>query len=80
VRHVVPPSERLYTWWSYRAQDWSASNRGRRLDHIWVTPNLVPGVLSIEGDARGARLATAVGSCSGHGRFRRPGIIAALAG
>ena len=48
VRHVVPPSERLYTWWSYRAQDWSASDRGRRLDHIWVTPNLVPGVLSIE--------------------------------
>ncbi|HLJ64061.1 MAG TPA: exodeoxyribonuclease III [Stellaceae bacterium] len=40
VRHFVPPSERLYTWWSYRAQDWSASDRGRRLDHIWVTPPL----------------------------------------
>src|SRR5271165_3549547 len=34
VRHFVPPSERLYTWWSYRARDWAASNRGRRLDHI----------------------------------------------
>jgi exodeoxyribonuclease-3 len=41
VRHFVPPEERLYTWWSYRARDWSASNRGRRLDHVWVTPSLV---------------------------------------
>ena len=41
VRHFVPPEERLYTWWSYRARDWMASNRGRRLDHVWVTPPLV---------------------------------------
>ena len=41
VRHFVPPEERLYTWWSYRNRDWAASNRGRRLDHIWVTPPLV---------------------------------------
>jgi exodeoxyribonuclease III len=48
VRHFVPPQERLYTWWSYRARDWSASDRGRRLDHIWVTPSLV----SALGEAR----------------------------
>jgi exodeoxyribonuclease III len=48
VRHFVPPSERLYTWWSYRALDWSASDRGRRLDHIWVTPNLSPQLLAVE--------------------------------
>jgi exodeoxyribonuclease-3 len=41
VRHFVPPEERLYTWWSYRARDWAASDRGRRLDHVWVTPPLV---------------------------------------
>ena len=41
VRHFVPPEERLYTWWSYRNRDWAASNRGRRLDHVWVTPPLV---------------------------------------
>jgi exodeoxyribonuclease III len=41
VRHFVPPEERLYTWWSYRNRDWAASDRGRRLDHIWVTPPLV---------------------------------------
>lgn len=40
VRHFVPESERLYTWWSYRARDWAASDRGRRLDHIWVTREL----------------------------------------
>ncbi|HEX4261387.1 MAG TPA: exodeoxyribonuclease III [Acetobacteraceae bacterium] len=42
VRHFVPSSEKLYTWWSYRNQDWRASDRGRRLDHVWVTPDLVP--------------------------------------
>jgi len=41
VRHFIPPEERLYTWWSYRNRDWAASDRGRRLDHIWVTPALV---------------------------------------
>ncbi|MFT8718824.1 exodeoxyribonuclease III [Acetobacter sp.] len=40
MRHFVPPTEKLYTWWSYRNRDWSLSNRGRRLDHIWVTPDL----------------------------------------
>ena len=33
-------SEKIYSWWSYRNKDWKKSNRGRRLDHIWVTPNL----------------------------------------
>jgi exodeoxyribonuclease-3 len=40
MRHFVPADEKLYTWWSYRNNDWRASNRGRRLDHIWVTPPL----------------------------------------
>ncbi len=40
VRRFIPPEERLYSWWSYRARDWEASDRGRRLDHIWVTPPL----------------------------------------
>ena len=40
VRAFVPPEERLYTWWSYRARDWALSDRGRRLDHIWVTQPL----------------------------------------
>ncbi len=31
---------KLYSWWSYRALEPFKSNRGRRLDHIWTTPNL----------------------------------------
>jgi exodeoxyribonuclease-3 len=42
IRTFVPDTEKLYTWWSYRNKDWKASNRGRRLDHIWVTPVLKP--------------------------------------
>ncbi|MBN8520435.1 MAG: exodeoxyribonuclease III [Alphaproteobacteria bacterium] len=37
VRHFVPEDQKCYTWWSYRNRDWQKSNRGRRLDHIWVT-------------------------------------------
>lgn len=32
--------EKIYSWWSYRAKDVFKSNRGRRLDHIWVSPAL----------------------------------------
>lgn len=42
VRHFVPESEKLYSWWSYRSPDWTRNDRGRRLDHIWVTPDLRP--------------------------------------
>jgi len=48
VRHFVPADRKLYTWWSYRAADWNASDRGRRLDHIWVTPALAPRLAGIE--------------------------------
>jgi exodeoxyribonuclease-3 len=37
-RRFVPAPVRLYTWWSYRAKDWLASDRGRRLDHMWASP------------------------------------------
>ena len=40
VRHFVPADQKLYTWWSYRNRDWRLSDRGRRLDHVWVTPDL----------------------------------------
>jgi len=42
ARHYVPPEEKLYSWWSYRNRDWRKSDRGRRLDHIWVSPGLKP--------------------------------------
>ena len=40
IRHFVPADQKCYTWWSYRNRDWRASNRGRRLDHIWVSTDL----------------------------------------
>jgi exodeoxyribonuclease-3 len=40
MRHHAPEPAKLYTWWSYRAADWQASDRGRRLDHVWVAPDL----------------------------------------
>jgi exodeoxyribonuclease-3 len=39
-RALTPAPAKLYSWWSYRAADWKAGNRGRRLDHIWATPAL----------------------------------------
>ncbi|RUT30135.1 exodeoxyribonuclease III [Arsenicitalea aurantiaca] len=40
VRKHIPHDQKLYSWWSYRAKDWEASDRGRRLDHIWSTPDI----------------------------------------
>ena len=40
LRKFVPENEKLYTWWSYRSPDWQKANKGRRLDHIWVSPAL----------------------------------------
>jgi exodeoxyribonuclease-3 len=45
LRHFVPDTEKLYTWWSYRNRDWRASNRGRRLDHVWVSHDLAPSLV-----------------------------------
>ena len=48
VRHFVPDDEKCYTWWSYRNRDWKKSNRGRRLDHIWITKPLMSHLKSHE--------------------------------
>ncbi|MFQ5784876.1 MAG: exodeoxyribonuclease III [Alphaproteobacteria bacterium] len=57
VRRFIPPDERVYSWWSYRARDWQAADRGRRLDHVWVTPALGDGLrgVSVLKQARGWR-------------------------
>ena len=34
------PEGPLYSWWSYRAKDWEAADRGRRLDHVWATSDI----------------------------------------
>ncbi len=40
TRRDRPEPEKIYTWWSYRSPDWTKNDRGRRLDHIWVSPAL----------------------------------------
>jgi len=42
ARLAVEDHQKLYSWWSYRAKDWAKSNRGRRLDHIWMNPAALP--------------------------------------
>ena len=34
------PDGQLYSWWSYRARDWDAADKGRRLDHIWASRDI----------------------------------------
>ncbi|MBX6426116.1 MAG: exodeoxyribonuclease III [Variibacter sp.] len=55
MRVLTPEPAKLYTWWSYRSPDWAASDRGRRLDHIWTSENLADRVsrIEIEKSARG---------------------------
>ena len=47
VRRAVPEPTKLYTWWSYRSPDWTKSDRGRRLDHIWTSAMLADRVSAI---------------------------------
>ena len=35
------PQGNLYSWWSYRSADWDTADKGRRLDHIWATPDIL---------------------------------------
>ena len=37
------PQGQVYSWWSYRAPDWDSADKGRRLDHVWATPDLARG-------------------------------------
>jgi exodeoxyribonuclease-3 len=48
ARMFIPEPEKLYTWWSYRAPDWAAADKGRRLDHIWVAPALADRLVSVK--------------------------------
>jgi exodeoxyribonuclease-3 len=55
VRHFVPEDKKLYSWWSYREPDWDAVDKGRRLDHVWVTKPLAASLKkqAVLRDARG---------------------------
>lgn len=40
LRANVAEDQKLYTWWSYRSADWVSADKGRRLDHVWLSPSL----------------------------------------
>ena len=52
IRAAHPEPAKLFSWWSYRASDFRASNRGLRLDHIWVSPGLRGAIDAASGAAR----------------------------
>ena len=54
ARELIPEPEKIYTWWSYRNRDFRKSNRGRRLDHIWVSEALKDAAL--KGGREGFRI------------------------
>jgi exodeoxyribonuclease-3 len=39
TRNDVPAGP-LFSWWSYRSPDWDAADKGRRLDHVWASPDI----------------------------------------
>ncbi|MET0180536.1 MAG: exodeoxyribonuclease III [Novosphingobium sp.] len=50
-RAHIPAPGRCYSWWSYRAF-WRQKDQGRRLDHMWASPELA-------GEARAHRVVEA---------------------
>ncbi len=48
ARRIYPEPQKLYSWWSYRNPNWQKNDKGRRLDHIWITPDLTETISDIE--------------------------------
>jgi exodeoxyribonuclease-3 len=55
MRVIVPPQDKLFTWWSYRSANWELANKGRRLDHVWASEKLAGSVraMQVVKEARG---------------------------
>lgn len=41
IRRIYPDSQKVYSWWSYRNPNWQTNNKGRRLDHIWCSRDII---------------------------------------
>ena len=48
VRKFYPKPQKVFSWWSYRNPNWQVNNKGRRLDHVWVTPTLQERLIKAE--------------------------------
>lgn len=40
IREFHSEDKKIYSWWSYRNPNWQTNDKGRRLDHIWISQNL----------------------------------------
>ena len=48
ARALNPEDKKIYSWWSYRSPNWQERDLGRRLDHMWVSPDLKDSLKAIE--------------------------------
>ncbi len=48
IRKWSPAPEKIYSWWSYRSPDWANADKGRRLDHIWLSPAIEAALTHVE--------------------------------
>ncbi|MBV9634686.1 MAG: exodeoxyribonuclease III [Methylobacteriaceae bacterium] len=48
MRRIVAHEEKLFTWWSYRSPNWALVNKGRRLDHVWLSRPLAPALAGMQ--------------------------------
>ncbi|MCQ2740568.1 MAG: exodeoxyribonuclease III [Alphaproteobacteria bacterium] len=48
VRQIYKEPEKVFSWWSYRNPNWQTNNKGRRLDHIWVTKPLANRITDVK--------------------------------
>ncbi len=48
IRSIYPEPEKVYSWWSYRNPNWQTNNKGRRLDHIWCSPDIAPKINEVK--------------------------------
>ena len=44
TKSLIKAEENLFTWWSYRSPDFRKNNKGRRLDHIWISHDLIKSI------------------------------------
>jgi exodeoxyribonuclease-3 len=48
IRLRWPVPDRIFTWWSYLSPNWALANKGRRLDHIWISSELTKTLGNVE--------------------------------
>ena len=48
IRKNFKYQDKIFSWWSYRNKDWKKSNRGRRLDHILISKNILKYIKNVK--------------------------------